>query len=101
MITKTKTGADDFEDIPSDDHKNYLYCSDIEIASTLVTKGFTLASINKVSETKATFIFKKERGIDDVIDGFWTNRVEVFPLEFANTRKNLKSRIYAMRYFRR
>lgn len=101
MITKTRSGPDDFEDIPSDDHKNYYYCSDIEIASTLVAKGFILASINKISETKATFIFKKDRGIEGIVDGFWTNRIEVYPLEFANTRKNLKSRIYAMRYFRR
>lgn len=101
MITKTRTGADDFDDVPINDSKNYYSCSDIEIASTLVAKGYILASIEKISETKATFIFKKERGIESVVDGFWTNSIEVYPLEFANARKNLKSRIYAMRSFRR
>ena len=93
--------AEEFEYIPLDDHEHYAYISDIEIAATLVAKGFTLASIDKISETKATFIFRKERDIEDVVDGFWSNRIEVYPLEFANARKNLKSRIYAMRLFRR
>lgn len=93
--------AEDFEQVPRDDPEHYAYVTDIEIAATLVAKGFTLASIEKISETKATFIFRKDRGIDDVVDGFWSNRIEVHPLEFANARKNLKSRIYAMRQFRR
>ncbi len=101
MITKTNVASDDFEEIPHNDYKKYYSCSDIEIASTLVSKGYILASIEKISETKATFIFKKKEGIESVVDGFWTNSIQVYPLEFANARKNLKSRIYAMRSFRR
>jgi hypothetical protein len=100
MMHTTLT-AEDFEDVPPNDYKNFYYCSDIEIAATLVSKGFQLASINKISETKATFIFRKEANIEAVVDAFWSNKVEVYPLDFANARKNLKSRIYAMRYFRR
>lgn len=96
MITKTWSGEDDL-DLPSEDHKKYYQCTDIEIASTLVTQGYTLISIVKISQTKAGFMFKKERGIEDVVNGFWTNQVKVSPLEFANARKNLKSRIYAMK----
>ena len=100
-MTHTATAEGDFEYIPLNDYQNFYYCTDIEIAATLVAKGFQLASIDKMSEVKATFIFRKERGIESVVDGFWTNSIEVYPLEFANARKNLKSRIYAMRYFRR
>lgn len=101
MITKTRPAEGDFQYVPLNDYEHFYYCTDIEIASTLVAKGFELASIDKISETKATFIFRKERGIDAMVDGFWTNSIEVYPLEFANARKNLKSRIYAMKYFRR
>jgi hypothetical protein len=34
---------------------------------------------------------------DVVVDGYWSNRVSVNPLEFSNARKNLKSRIFGMR----
>jgi hypothetical protein len=100
-MTHTTQTAEEFEDISPDDYKNFYHCTDIEIAATLVSKGFQLASINKTSETKATFIFRKEVNIEAVVDAFWSNKVEVYPLDFANARKNLKSRIYAMKYFRR
>lgn len=100
-MTHTTQTAEEFEDISSDDYKNFYHCTDIEIAATLVAKGFFLASINKISETKATFIFRKEANIQAAVDAFWSNKIEVYPLDFANARKNLKSRIYAMRYFRR
>lgn len=100
-MTHTTQTVEEFEDISPDDYKNFYHCTDIEIAATLVAKGYQLASINKISETKATFIFRKEPNIKAAVDAFWSNKIEVHPLEFANARKNLKSRIYAMRSFRR
>ena len=86
-------------DIPFelDDYQNYYYTSDIDVASVLICKGHVLKDIALVSHIKATFIFKSHPSITDVIDGFWSNRIEVRPLEFSNTRKNLKSRIYGMK----
>ncbi len=83
-------------EVPLDDYQNYYYSNDIDVASTLVCKGYTLIDVVTVSHKQATFIFKNHPAIKDSVDGFWSNRLEVHPLEFANTRKNLKSRIYAM-----
>lgn len=84
------------EDIPLDDYVNYYYQSDIDVASMLICKGYALEDIVSVSHKKVTFIFKNHPAIKDAVDGFWSNRIEVHPLEFANARKNLKSRVYAM-----
>lgn len=70
--------------------------NDIDVAVTLVCKGYTLENIVAISSKKAAFIFTNHPALKDAVDGFWSNRIEVHPLEFANTRKNLKSRIYAM-----
>jgi hypothetical protein len=70
--------------------------NDIDVAATLVCKGYTLEKIAAISSKKAAFIFTNHSALKDAVDGFWSNRIEVHPLEFANTRKNLKSRIYAM-----
>lgn len=83
--------------VPLEDYDNFTYTPDIELASTLVCKGFEIVSIDLVTPNKATFIFKRSAGIDAVIDDFWGNRLEVKPLEFAAARKQLKSRIYGMR----
>ncbi len=90
-------GCEDTVYIPLDDYKNFYYCSDIDIGATLVTKNIELVSIDKIGGTKVTFIFKNHPDIKEMVEGFWSNKIEVHPLEFANARKNLKSRIFAMK----
>lgn len=96
MLMKKDNQSNKLTYIPLDDYQNYYYSNDIDVASTLVCKGYTLVDIVPISHTKATFVFKNHPAITDAVDGFWSSRIEVRPLEFANTRKNLKSRIYAM-----
>ncbi len=78
------------------DYKNYYFTSDIDVASTLICKGYALIKITPLNQMKATFVFKNHPALEDVVNGFWNNRIEVNPLEFATIRKNLKSRVYAM-----
>lgn len=75
--------------------KNY-YSNDIDIATTLICKGYELLDITHMGQGKYSFVFKNYPTIHDAVAGFWDNRIEVKPLEFANIRKNLKSRIYGM-----
>lgn len=84
-------------EIPLNDYKNYYYTSDIDVASTLICKGYSLEEIVPLSYTKVTFVFKNHSALTDAVDGFWSNRIEVRPLEFANTRKNLKSRVFSLK----
>lgn len=83
--------------VPLDDYENYYYSNDIDVASTLICKRYELVDIIPISQNKATFVFKNNRSISTDVEGFWGNRVEVRPLEFANVRKNLKSRIFGMK----
>ena len=78
-----------------EDHTNYKYITDIEIASTLLCKGYKMADIVIESKRKSSFVFEQHPSLEDVIKGFWGNRIEVPPLEFANHRKNLKSQIFS------
>jgi hypothetical protein len=94
---KKHTAQDEgYRYIPLDDYQNYFYISDIDIASTCICKNHELISIEKLSDTKATFVFKNQTNISKIVEDFWDNKIEVHPLEFANARKNLKSRIYGM-----
>jgi hypothetical protein len=98
MIMKKRNQNDEQNHhIPLDDYQTYYYSSDIDVASVLVCKGYALVGVMPVNDIKATFVFKNHPAIPDAVDGFWSNRIEVHPLEFANARKNLKSRVYAMR----
>ncbi len=74
--------------------QEYYYTNDIDIASLLVCKGYNLINITYITQTKVTFIFLKNQEIEPIVESFWTNLAEVKALDFTNTRKNLKSRIY-------
>lgn len=93
---KKQTQFKDFTYVPLDDYKNYYYSNDIDVAAALVCKGYVLVDIVPVNVTKATFVFRNHQTIVSAVEGFWSNKIEVRPLEFANSRKNLKSRIYGM-----
>jgi hypothetical protein len=94
---KQQSNMENFKYIPLDDYKNFYYCTDIELASTLCVKNFELVSIDKITESKVSFIFRNEPEITNIVNNFWANKVTVFPLEFANARKNLKTRVFAMK----
>lgn len=96
-MNKNTKSNDDYKYIDLYDYKNYTYISDIDVASTCICKGHELVSIEKFNEIKATFIFKNQLEISKIIEDFWNNEAFVHPLEFANARKNLKSRIYRMK----
>lgn len=98
MNMKTQTNTD-WTIVPLDDHIHHYYTSDIDIAAMLVCKDYILVDIAPSGVNKATFIFKNHLNIADAVDGFWSNRIEVHPLEFANNRKNLKTRLFAMKSY--
>ena len=93
---KKSSNNEDWKYVPLEDTENYYYCEDIDVAACLIAKRYTLVDISPINEIKATFIFQTHLTLSDTIKGFWDNTIEVHPLEFANARKNLKSRIYTM-----
>lgn len=97
LMNKNTKANDDYQYIPLDDWTNYFYTSDFDLSVTLICKGYNLATIDAEPNNKMVFVFKNNASIGEVVDGYWSNRVLVNPLEFANARKNLKSRIFGMR----
>lgn len=97
LMNKNTKANEDYQYIPLDDWKNYFYTTDFDLSVTLICKSYTLATIDAEANGKMVFVFKNNAGLSDVVDGYWSNRILVNPLEFANARKNLKSRIFGMK----
>lgn len=79
------------------DYENHRYLPDLDIASLLIAKSYELVFIDKISDNKATFVFKNAKEMDDLIEGYWQDTVKVSPLKFTNARRSLKARLYAMK----
>jgi len=68
---------------------------DMNCSVALLCSGFELLGIDKNKDPrKALFVFKED-GIENVIDLFWSDRLEVKARTFADTIKALKNRLYS------
>lgn len=95
LMQKHTAENEGYKYVSYDDGKNYQ-SSDFDCAVTLVCKGYPLLTIDTEDTGKLVFVFKDDDNIKSIVDGYWSNKITVNPLEFASVRKNLKSRIYGM-----
>lgn len=85
----------EYQYIPLDDQTNYFYTFDLGCSAALISAGFELVSLDKANPRKVQFIFRREIGIEKVVDDYWADRLEVKARAFFDNVKMLKSRIYS------
>lgn len=91
----SNTASEDYEVVPLDDQKNYFYTFDLGCAAALISADFRLVSLDKTNPAKVQFIFRREVGIEKIVDGYWADRLEVKARTFFDNVKMLKNRIYS------
>jgi hypothetical protein len=79
----------------SNDHVNHFYTFDLGCSAALISAGFELVSLDKTNPRKVQFVFRKEIGIEKVVDDYWADRLEVKARTFFDNVKMLKNRIYS------
>ena len=96
-MTKTLQNGNskEFNYIPLDDNDNYFYTYDLGCSSALICAGFELVSLDKANPRKVQFIFNREVGIEQVVDKYWADQLEIRARSFFDNIKMLKNRIYS------
>jgi len=75
---------------------DFFSTPDLSIAAYLVTIGFPLDHLDKSNRNKVVFSFYRDDGLDEAIQAFWADSgASVSPLQYFNTIKTLKNRIYS------
>lgn len=74
--------------------EHYYQTSDISLATT-ISLFYPLDSIYRQSDQKSFFIFKKEKGLDEIINKYWSGNLKIEPKDYFNQLKNIKTRLYA------
>lgn len=74
---------------------DYYFTYDLGCSSALISAGFKLVSLDKTNPRKVQFIFRREVGIEKVVDEYWADRLEVKARAFFDNTKMLKNRIYS------
>lgn len=81
--------------ISSDNYQDFMTTFDLGCSAALVSSGFELVSLDKSDRKKVQFIFRREVGIERVVDDYWADRLEVKARTFFDNVKMLKNRIYS------
>lgn len=95
MTKKLRKGRQDDDGVPADDYQRYLHTFDLGAAASLVSAGFQLVSLDKANPRKVQFIFRREIGIEKVVDDYWADRLDVKARSFFDNLKMLKNRLYS------
>ncbi len=81
--------------VPLDDAAYVWTTYDLNTSAALLCAGFELLSVDKENPRKALFIFRKQDGIEEIVDAYWSDRLEVKARKYADTVKALKNRLYS------
>lgn len=65
---------------------------DLNLATT-ISLSYPLDSIERLSDRKLSFVFKREEGMDQLIESFWRREIKVEPNQYSEHRKVLIARI--------
>lgn len=73
---------------------DYYSTPDLALA-TVLSLSFPIEAIDKQNPHKALFLFKREQGLDHLIEAYWRRELTVEPQAFFGQLKNIKARLYA------
>ncbi|MFA6587580.1 MAG: DUF5659 domain-containing protein [Patescibacteria group bacterium] len=81
--------------IPLDNQEHLLRSFDMGACSALLCSGFELVTLDKTNPRKALFVFKRKEGIDEAINKYWAGELKISALQYFDTLKMLKNRLYS------
>lgn len=83
------------ETVPTDDNEHFLYTFDLGLSAALISTNFSLSSLERGELSKTRFVFRRSDGMDEVVDAYWADRLEVKARTYFDALKMLKNRLYS------
>lgn len=73
-------------------NENFYTTPDLNLA-TVISLSYPLDCIERLSDRKMAFVFKREEGLDKLIESFWKRELRVEPNQYSEHRKMLIARM--------
>ena len=77
------------------EYNNHYKTNNLGLATALVAIGAKLVRIDKTTPTRAVFVFDNDGTIEQLVERYWSNSLEVSALTYFDTIKQMKSRLYS------
>ena len=85
----------DGEMVQPNDHTDLFCTFDLGLSSALVCVGYSLLTLNRSNLRKVQFVFRRTEELDEDVDAYWNDRLEVKARAHFDTIKMLKNRLYS------
>ena len=73
---------------------DFFKSSDLSLVATLQLYGYQIEAMDRSNSEKIVFVIKRDEELDKLIQAFWSRILQVEPLAYFESIKNIKSRIY-------
>jgi hypothetical protein len=73
--------------------RDFYSTSDLALATT-ISLFYPIEAIDKENPRKAYFVFKREEGLDELIEKYWKGELRIEPKTFFNQLRVIKARLY-------
>jgi hypothetical protein len=84
------------EEVAVPEDNSYFFRSfDLGLSAALISVGFSLVSLDRENLRKTQFVFRRGDGMDEVVDAYWADRLEVKARAYFDSIKMLKNRLYS------
>lgn len=95
MVHKKTNQDEDWTYVPINDPTLIFTTYDLGVSTALLCLGFEILSIEKQNPKKALFVFKKEDGIEDFANQYFSDRLELRARSYFDHLKALKNQLYS------
>jgi len=73
--------------------KDFYRTADLALA-TAISLFYPIEAIDRQNPRKAQFLFKREGGLDELIESYWRGELKVEPQAYFNQLRIIKARLY-------
>jgi len=78
------------------DNSNVFSTYDLALASALVSYGFSISGIEKTQYGgRSSFIFDRNKELEQAIQAYWSDQLQVNPKAYFDVLKHIKTRLYS------
>lgn len=76
--------------------KDYYQSSDLSLVC-VISLYYPIEAIDRTNPRKATFLFKRDEQLDELLESYWRRELKVEPQAYFSQLKAVKARLYAER----
>jgi|WetSurMetagenome_2_1015567.scaffolds.fasta_scaffold846479_2 hypothetical protein len=73
---------------------DFFKSSDLSLIATLQLYGYQIEAMDRNNSDKVVFLIKRNKELDKFIQAYWSRSLQVEPLAYFESLKNIKARIY-------